>query len=239
MKIVDLKVLSVVFGVSLASMVTAGPMGQLPMVPAPVTDVIGPYGEGVLGVELAFDEDAQLWLAQSTGEKSGRDYDRDTGGSKLASSLNDGTTKMIIRIIKDANRTCASAKMDPAYRADCLRVYYGWVADKLADKGEYAPIKQAMQQAEAKLERIIRANLDPAAEPIQPREGFKPNSKRLPPLRAVKKSATKKVARQAAAVVEEAELLIIRSSGDPARRTPHFTKVADAVEDNLLILRSA
>jgi hypothetical protein len=39
--------------------------------------------------------------------------------------------------------------------------------------------------------------------------------------------------------VEETELIIIRSGGDPARRTQAYTDVAAAVEENLVILRSA
>jgi hypothetical protein len=184
--------------------------------------------------------DALLWLAQSTCEfECGPDYepgDRDTPSDGRA--LNSAFTNVLVRIISDANDTC-DTRIDLIYRIDCLRIYYGWVADALPDNGDYLPIKKAMRRAEKKLDAIVTANLDTDQPAITPKDGHKKYAKRLPPVRAVKKSAAPKAAVQAAAVVNETELLIIRSGGDPARREPHYTEVAAAVEDNLVILRSA
>ena len=219
-----LKVLTIALGLSLPGAALAGPI--LPLFPQPVQ---------------GGDPDALLWLAQSTGggEEGGYSEDRGKSSGVSGASLNRGTTNTLVKIINGANSTCGSDRMPIEYRIDCLRIYYGWVADQLPDRGDYAPIRKAMRQAEAKLDRIVRANLDTQAPRIEPNEGYKPNAKRLPPVRAVKKSAAKKAAKQAEAVVQETELLIIRSGEDPARRTPHFTAVADAVDDNLVILRSA
>lgn len=220
-----LKVLAITLGLSWPAAAGAGPILLPVPQPGPTADV-----------------DALVWLAQegpSTGGGDRAGAGDNSGSARSGASLNTGTTKAIVKIIEDANRTCGSANMAAQYRVDCLRIYYGWVADKLPDTGDYAPIKKAMKQAEAKLDRIVRANLDPTQETITPKEGYKKNAKRLPPVRAVKKSAAKKAARQAEAVVQETELLIIRSGEDPARRTPHFTAVAEAVDDNLVILRSA
>jgi len=188
--------------------------------------------------------DALIWLAQCGGggsESEGYDGGScgDNGGGLQGGALNTGVTKGLVAILNKANGTCGSAKMEARYRIDCLRIYYGWVADELPDTGDYAPIKKAMRRAEAKLNAIVKANLDTSEPAIEPREGYKPNAKRMPPVRAVKKSATRKAAAQAAAVVQEAELVIVRSGEDPSRRKPHFTEVAAAVEDNLVILRSA
>lgn len=242
-----LKVLAITLGLSLPAAALAGPI--LPIFPQPVQ---------------AGDTDALLWLAQcgargggrsggggsesgggeSGGGSGGGGYGGggDCAGEKTGvggAALNKGTTNALVKIISRANSTCGSAKMAAQYRVDCLRIYYGWVADQLPDRGEYAPIKKAMRQAEAKLDRIVRANLDTQAPRIEPNEGYKPDAKRLPPIRAVKKSATKKAATQAEAVVKETELLIIRSGEDPSRRSQHYAAVAEAVDDNLVILRSA
>lgn len=224
-----LKVLTIALALSLPGAAMAGPI--LPLFPQPVQ---------------GGDSDALLWLAQSTGggeegggEEGGYSPEGGNASGTRGASLNKGTTNTLVKIIADANSTCGSGRMPDEYRVDCLRIYYGWVADQLPDRGDYAPIKKAMRQAEAKLDRIVRANIDTQAPRVEPNEGYKPNAKRLPPIRAVKKSSTKKVAKQAEAVVKEAELLIIRSGEDPARRTPHFAAVAEAVDDNLVILRSA
>jgi hypothetical protein len=182
-------------------------------------------------------DSALLWLAQSEGEE---DYDNAGKGAKgvRGSALNSGVTNTLVRILGDANRTC-DKRIELRYRIDCLRIYYGWVADELPDTGDYVPIKKAMRRAEAKLNAIVKANLDTTEPKIEPREGHKKNAARVPPIRPVKKAAAKKAAAQATAVVQELELVILRSGEDPSKRKPHFAEVAAAVEDNLVVLRSA
>jgi hypothetical protein len=96
-----------------------------------------------------------------------------------------------------------------------------------------------MLDAADKLDAIVRKYEDVNAPPLRLREGHKPMAKRLPPVRAVKEGFAEVAAAEAADVVKETELIIIRSGGDPARRTEHYNEVAAAVEDNLVVLRSA
>jgi hypothetical protein len=165
-----------------------------------------------------------------------------TGGGPISGAvgeaINSGVTREIVHILEGANRTC-ERELELRYRIDCLRIYYQRVADRLPATGDYLPIKQAMQDAADKLDAIVAANIDDAAPPIRPREGHKPAAKRLPAIRPVKAEAAAAAAAHAAEVVKEAELIIIRSGGDPARRTQAYTDVAAAVEENLVILRSA
>lgn len=154
-------------------------------------------------------------------------------------NLNSGATKIIVKLLQGATETCGSQLIELRYRIDCLRVYYLKVAESLPDSGDYLPIKKAMEDAAAKLDAIVTANLDPTAPVIRPREKHKSGAKRLPAIRPVKAAFAEAAAVEAAAVVEETELIIIRSGGDPARRTQHYTDVAAAVEENLVILRSA
>jgi len=180
-----------------------------------------------------------LWLAQSC-EGSCDDYQSETGrnSTRSGTSLNKSTTRKIVKLLQEANDTCG-AQIDRSYRIDCLRVYYGWIADDLPDSGEYLPIKQQIQKAEQKLAAIVSANVDTKAPAITPRKGHKPSAKKLPPLRAVKKSAESKAVGQATAVINGAQLLILRSGEDPTRRTAHYEEVSAALDSNLVILRSA
>lgn len=181
-----------------------------------------------------------LVQAQSCGSDC-KDYEEPGKGkskSRYGTNLNKGTTNNLVRILKDANDTC-DERILKRYRIDCLRIYYGWVADELPESGEYLPIKQAMRKAEKKLSAIVSANVDKTQPVITPREGHKKNAKKMPPLRAVKPAAEKKAIAQAEAVVKETELVILRSGEDPARRAEHFQEVAAAVDSNLVILRSA
>lgn len=157
---------------------------------------------------------------------------------ELGHIINTGVTKSIVKILQGADKTC-NARIDLRYRIDCLRLYYLKVATNLPDTGDYLPIKQAMLDAAGKLDAIVTKYEDEMAPPLRLREGHKPMAKRLPPVRAVKEGFADEAAAEAAAVVKETELIIIRSGGDPARRTQAYTEVAAAVEDNLVILRSA
>ena len=95
-----------------------------------------------------------------------------------------------------------------------------------------------MLDAADKLDAIVAKYEDESAPVLRPREGHKPAAKRLPKVRPVKEAFAEAAAVEAAMVVEETELIILRSGGDPARRTQHYTEIAAAVEENLVILRS-
>lgn len=153
-------------------------------------------------------------------------------------SLNTGVTKAVVKILQGANKTCDS-RIDLRYRIDCLRLYYLKVAANLPNSGDYLPVKKAMLDAADKLDAIVTKYQDESEPVIRPREGHKSGARRLPPVRPVKEAFAEAAAVEAAMVVEETELIIIRSGGDPARRTQHYTAIAGAVEDNLVILRSA
>ncbi len=164
--------------------------------------------------------------------------DNDDGGPS-GEAINTGVTKEIVKIIAGANETCDDDRIELRYRIDCLRIYYLKVADRLPDRGDYLPIKKAMIDAADKLDAIVTKYEDESAPVIRPRERHKPLAKRLPQVRPVKEAFAEAAAVEAAMVVEETELIIIRSGGDPARRTQHYTEVAAAVEENLVILRSS
>ena len=153
-------------------------------------------------------------------------------------SINSGVTKAIVKILQGANSTC-DRRIELRYRIDCLRIYYLKVAANLPNSGDYLPIKQAMLDAADKLDAIVTKYEDQSAPVLRPREGHKSGAKRLPKVRPVKAAFAEAAAVEAAMVVEETELIIIRSGGDPARRTQAYTDVAAAVEENLVILRSA
>ena len=176
--------------------------------------------------------------APSEGPSSSLSISCQDGSPQIGKVVNTNVTKGIVKILQGADRTC-DPRIDLRYRIDCLRLYYLKVAANLPDSGDYLPIKKAMLDAAAKLDAIVTKYEDPNAPTLRLREGHKPMAKRLPPVRAVKKGFAEVAAAEAADVVKEAELIIIRSGGDPARRTQHYNEVAAAVEENLVILRSA
>lgn len=146
----------------------------------------GPYGD-------------LLWQVQKCtdcGDGYNDNGPKRKSNNRYGTNLNSGTTNDIVRLLKGANDTC-NEHILRRYRVDCLRIYYGWVADSLPDSGDYLPIKKAMRKAEQKLAAIVSANVDRTEPVITPRDGHKKNAKKLPPLRAIKKSAESKAVAQA------------------------------------------
>ncbi|MFN0114281.1 MAG: hypothetical protein ACKVPY_06355 [Paracoccaceae bacterium] len=145
-------------------------------------------------------------------------------------------TDSIATSIAGITDTCG--RVDPRYRIDCLRRAYIEAARDIPDTGDYRPVRQALLDAAAKLDGIVTANLDPALEPLRPREFGKPLAKRLPPVRAVAGDRLTEASRAAEAVIAETGLLILRSGDRPPRRTSHYQTIAAAVDTNLILLRS-
>lgn len=147
-------------------------------------------------------------------------------------------TNAIAAVLRQVGTTCATEIL-PEYRIDCIRIHYLAVAAALPDNGDYAPVKAALLDGAAKLDAIVKANLDPVAPPVRAHKGGKPAAPQTPPLRAVKPEKRAEAEAQAAAVVEETSLVILRSGEDPSRREPHYQEISEAVDSGLVILRSA
>ncbi|MEZ5796960.1 MAG: hypothetical protein R3D63_05435 [Paracoccaceae bacterium] len=189
--------------------------------------------------------DGQVYLAQSCndceGEETGNDEVETTSAEARgtgAFTLTEGNTGRIVSVLREANVTC-TAGVPEEYRLDCLRNYYLALANSLPNTGDYVPVKKALREGAAKLDAIIKANVDTSAPKIRPHQGNLPDAPRTKPLRAVKKEAAKEAARQAESVIAETSLVILRAGEDPTRRTAHYAQVSQAVESNLVILRSA
>lgn len=153
-------------------------------------------------------------------------------------ALNSGNTDTIVKMLADANRTCGTVILRK-YRVDCLRIYYLRTAQSLPDRGEYRPIKVALQRAADQLDQIVTANADPTAPTIRPRERNRAAAPRMPALRAVTAKSENAVIAQAEKVVADTSMLILRSGGDPKRRSAHYQEIVAAVDSNILLLRSA
>jgi hypothetical protein len=147
-------------------------------------------------------------------------------------------TDAIAAVLREVGTTCVT-EITPEYRIDCIRIHYLAVAAALPDTGDYAPVKAALLEGAAKLDAIVKANLDPVAPPVRAHKGGKPAAPQTPPLRAVQPEKRAAAEAQAAAVVEETSLVILRSGEDPSRREPHYQEISEAVDSGLVILRSA
>ena len=152
--------------------------------------------------------------------------------------LSETNTGRIEDKLKEANEVCGRPLL-VEYRIDCLRNYYLDLARSLPNTGDYAPIKTALLDGAARLDAIVEKNIDPGAPTVRPVRKDKPDAPKTAPLRAVTAASLPTALAEAEAVVADTALVILRSGEDPARRAKHYIAISEAVESNLVILRSA
>ena len=157
-------------------------------------------------------------------------------GSYLA-RLSDDNTRDLVLYLNGIDETCGR-RIDPRYRIDCLRATYVRLANQIPATGDYAPIRDALFAAARKLDAIVKVNADPVLPTIRPRLIGKDGGRRIQPIRAVARDRLKAANAEAAQVVKDTDLLILRSGDRPPRRTIHYQQVAAAVGDNVILLRS-
>jgi hypothetical protein len=169
--------------------------------------------------------------------------DDDPGPSTV---VTDATTDTILKALNDADLTCNDMRLVPLrkgidpklYRIDCYRLMYRKIAEDLAETGDYAPMRRSLLAASDKLNQIVRQNIDTNAKKIRLRERAKPAGAVTAPIRAIRPDRIDVAQAQAEAVIKEASIVILRSGEIPTRRNVHYTQVAAAVEENLIVLRS-
>jgi hypothetical protein len=152
-------------------------------------------------------------------------------------TLSKANTRDFVLYLQGIDDTCGR-RIDPRYRIDCLRATYVRLANQIPATGDYAPVRDALFAAARKLDAIVKANLDPDLPTIRPRLLGQGGGHRIQPIRAVAKDRLKTANAEAAKVVKDTSLLILRSGDRPPRRTVHYQQVAAAVDDNLILLRS-
>ncbi len=86
-------------------------------------------------------------------------------------------TNAIAAVLRQVGTTCATEIL-PEYRIDCIRIHYLAVAAALPDNGDYAPVKAALLDGAAKLDAIVKANLDPVAPLSAPTRAASPPRRR-------------------------------------------------------------
>lgn len=154
----------------------------------------------------------------------------------LTEVSNAGTTA-VTAAIQAVYSFCSSADQTE-YLVDCLGAGLADVADKLPDTGDYAEAQAILEDASAKLRALARANASntlPRAR-LAGKVNNKPvRTKRLTP---VKTEAVSSTGQQAAAILQEAETLLLRSAANSDRRKVHYAQMAKAVGSETVLLRS-
>ncbi|MGD9861731.1 MAG: hypothetical protein AB7S99_00830 [Pseudodonghicola sp.] len=147
------------------------------------------------------------------------------GGGGASAGLSARVTKQVTHILQRDFDGCRT--LQPVHRYDCYRQTYKLAIDQIAGLPAYRPAQQALKGVETALEQIVARNADPAQRPAH---------KGLRSYRAIKPAAVPQATRELSQALEEAETKLLRSA---AAGNTHFARIAQAVNSNKVLLRSA
>lgn len=159
-------------------------------------------------------------LAQSPAFAGG-----DGGGVGASYGLSNAATKSVVKTLSRGTSRCR--KQPAAYRYDCYRWVYRRAANQLRTNDAYSEAQQALEQVERSLEAVIAQNRDTT----QPKR-----RRALETYTPVKPAAIPRVKRATIQALEKAETILLRS---PADKQEHYTRIAEAINSNKVLLRSA
>jgi hypothetical protein len=147
------------------------------------------------------------------------------GGAAASHGLSSATTRSVVRTLTRGASRCGSQPW--IYRYDCYRWVYKRAADQLTGNPAYSEAHKVMVQVERSLETAVNKNRDPS-KPVRRRalETYKP----------IKPSAIPAVKRAADKALTNAETRLLRS---PSNKQEHYARIAQAVNSNKVLLRSA
>ncbi|MBY6068797.1 hypothetical protein KUW17_18790 [Leisingera aquaemixtae] len=146
-------------------------------------------------------------------------------GGGQRSGLSSRATKAVVTTLTRGFDRCG--ELPQVYKFDCFRHTYKLAAQKLDGNQAYAEAREALVLVEETLTRSVKQNLDPG-QPVK-RKG-------LNLYRPVKPAAVPQIKRQAESAMKQAETILLRS---PANKQVHYARIAEAVNSNKVLLRSA
>ena len=156
-----------------------------------------------------------------------------------------GAAAQDARILEEASDRVRAAQflcggIPTVYRIDCLADQFAKIASDLPDVGELGELKAALNTAAQDLAKIARQNRDPRAARIRPVSNTipgQPEASRA--LRAVRPERQEAAEQQALAVVDQLATVLLRSADTATRNSIYFSRLAQAVDSNKILLRSA
>ncbi len=148
-----------------------------------------------------------------------------TRRGSTASALSDNTTNAVTRMLTRGAQACK--RLPKVYRYDCYRQTYARAARQLDGAKAYAPARKVIADVEKSLARTISRNLDTNAKPLRRLSGS---------FRAIKPAALPRAKRDFISALDQAETRLLRSAG---RSNTHFVRIAEALNTNKVLLRSA
>ncbi len=148
------------------------------------------------------------------------------------------STETTQRIMDEINAGTAFCKalVNQEYVIDCLSDRLQAVADGLSAVGEYAEVRAALEDAAEQLHALVLSNASDDLARTVARAAGQRSSRALT---AISTAALGAANAQAAAIIDGARLVLLRSSSGSERRSVAFTEVAQVVNSTKVLLRSS
>ncbi|MFT7593305.1 MAG: hypothetical protein ACI8R4_000618 [Paracoccaceae bacterium] len=145
-------------------------------------------------------------------------------------------TGVVVGGLGAAYKFCA-ALPDPAYRVDCLAERFGEIAKSIPKGSDYAEVRSILEQTSRQVAELARKNRDPSGQRARlKRPGSAETTSR--PLTPVNPAATAQVNRQALAILESTQTLLLRSAAGSQSKTVQYAQIAEAIGSNKVLLRA-
>ncbi|MBI1171261.1 hypothetical protein GC209_07650 [bacterium] len=195
---------------------------------------------------------ARLILAQYTGGTDGTGGQGYGGGEKSdhegsghmpvagpvpmapdADGISPEATAALVAALNAGTEFCQNLR-NPAYNVDCLSYEYWQSAQALPKTGGYADARKALLDAAEKLHNLAVANRDRSQPAARGRVGKTSTSRPLTPVRDVAA-----VNAQAAVIVHDTNLVLLRSSSGSNQRRLAYSQIAAVVNSTKVLLRSS
>lgn len=146
-------------------------------------------------------------------------------------------TDALVNTLAGAAKFCGS--LNKTYQVDCLAERIEALAEEIPADSDYEEVRGVLQDTANKMESLARSNRDRAQPRQRVSSGGSTPITTTRVLTPVRPDAVDTVNQQAAAILEEAETVLLRAPNDQRGKKAQYARIADAIGSNKALLRSA
>jgi len=161
----------------------------------------------------------------ATADYGGGGDDQGGGEDQGNGTLNRQTTNRVISILGRGFEKCA--RLPPIYRYDCYGETYHKATEILRGRPVYSEAYTALNGVEDTLHLVVDNNIDPSKKLIL---------RGLKTYKAIREAAIPDTKSRTLRAMQQAQTLLLRA---PESKQAHFSRIADAVNSNKVLLRAA
>ena len=142
-----------------------------------------------------------------------------------------------------AARAFCSALKDPTLNVDCLAERLGDISGQIPSGTDYDEVRSVLNETSKKLNQVAKSNRAVGRGPVKATQpGTEPGTvlaETSRPLTPIRPDAVAAANQQAIAILEEAETILLRSAETNSEKRTQYARIADALDSNKVLLRSA